>query len=86
MKSKRALRWLYALTLLLSGIVGSFETAKWLVAELGLPSFVLSARSGSQSDMVMGAIALGLLVAYLHVAFKLLRITPDEFRRMLRGE
>lgn len=86
MKSKRTLRWLYALILMLSVSVGALETAKWLVAELGLPSFVLTSHSGGQSDVVMLAIALGLLLVYLNVAFKLLRITPDEFRKMLRGE
>ena len=79
-------RWLIALAIISIGIASSFLAAGWLQAMLGLPSFVVRSRSGSPSDLVVLALGMALLVAYMRIALKLLRIELDEFSRMFKGE
>lgn len=82
----RFVRWLYALTVLVVGVVLSFFAAGWLQSVLRLPSLVIKSRSGSASDLVVLALAVPLLIAYFCIVPKVLRFDQDEFSRMLKGE
>jgi hypothetical protein len=82
----KALRWLFALAILLSGIISSFYSAKWLQGVFELPSLVIISRHGSASDLVVLAITLPLLIVYLYVVPKIFRVDHNELGQMLRGE
>jgi hypothetical protein len=79
----KALRWLFALAILLSGIISSFYSAKWLQGVFELPSLVIIS---SASDLVVLAITLPLLIVYLYVVPKIFRVDHNELGQMLRGE
>lgn len=86
MAKSKVLRWFIALAILLSGIISSIYSAKWLQGVFGLPSFLIMSRHGSASDLVVLAITMPLLIVYLYVVSKLFRVDHNDLGRMLRGE
>jgi hypothetical protein len=85
MSKSKVVRLLLALAIILVGIVLSFIGASWLKIELGLPSLAFRMKSGTPADLTDLALASALLIAYLSVMPKLLRITHDELSKMLSG-
>ncbi|CAM3662611.1 hypothetical protein [Roseateles saccharophilus] len=86
MAKNKVVRWLLAVAILLTGILASFYVAEWLQTVLRLPSFTIISRRGSATDLVVLALAICLLIGYLYIVPKLLRVSHEEMSRMMRGE